>query len=47
MKIKEFKKLKKEMEPKKIIYRYCHNLIYLTSKQLDEIIELKNRKGVK
>ncbi|MBQ7798758.1 MAG: hypothetical protein IJ371_06525 [Clostridia bacterium] len=40
---KDLKKLKKEKTPKQIIYLHCHNEIYLTSKQLTEIIELKNK----
>lgn len=44
---KNFKKIKKEFTPKQIIYRHCHSLIFLTSKQLDEVIELKNRKEAK
>ena len=44
---KNFKKIKKEFTPKQIIYRHCHNLIFLTSKQLDEIIKLKNGEVVK
>lgn len=47
MKVKEFKKLKKELDAKQIIYLHCHNLIYLTSRQLGEVIELKNRKELK
>ena len=44
---KNFKKIKKEFTPKQIIYRHCHNLIFLTSKQLDEIIKLENGEVVK
>ncbi len=45
MKDAKFKELLKNEEPKKIIYLYCTNQIYLYSKQLDKIIELKNREG--
>lgn len=40
---KDLKKLKKEKTPKQIIYLHCHNEIYLTDKQLNEMIELKNK----
>ena len=43
MRIKEFEKLKKQFEPKKIIFFHCTGLIYLTNKQLDAILELKNK----
>lgn len=43
MKEKEFKKLLKEYEPKKIIYLYTTSQINLTSKQLNKVIELKNK----
>ena len=43
MKIKEFKKLKKQLDPKKIIYKHCNLEIYLTDRQLQEIIDLKNK----
>lgn len=43
MRIKDFKKLKKEKTPKQIIALHIHNLIYLTDKQLDEVLELKNK----
>lgn len=43
MKRKDFNELKKVKTAKQIIYMYCHNLIYLTSRQLDEVIELKNK----
>lgn len=44
MRVREFEKLKKQLDAKQIIYLHCHNLIYLTSKQLGEVIDLKNRK---
>lgn len=40
---KDLKKLKKEKTAKQIIYLHCHNEIYLTDKQLNEMIELKNK----
>ncbi len=42
MKAKNYKKLLKEKNPKEIIRLYCNNKIFLNSKQLDEIIKLKN-----
>lgn len=42
MKVVDFKKLKKEKEPKQIIYMHCHNKICLTGKQIDELIKLNN-----
>lgn len=44
MNVQEFKELLKTEEPKKIIYLYCTNQIYLYSKQLDRVINLKNEK---
>lgn len=44
MKSDEFKKLLNTEEPRKIIYLYCTNQIYLYGKQLDKVIELKNKK---
>lgn len=44
MRIKEFKKLLKLEEPKKIIYMHCFEKINLTNKQLDLIIALKNKR---
>ena len=44
MNVKEFNKLLKKYEPKKIIYLYTTSQINLTSKQLSKIIELKNQK---
>lgn len=43
MKIKDFNKIKKQLEPKKIIYKHCNSEIYLTERQLQEIINLKNK----
>ena len=40
----EFNKLLKKEDPKRIIYLYCTNQIYLYSKQLDKVIDLKNEK---
>lgn len=40
----EFKELIRTEEPKRIIYLYCTNQIYLYSKQLDKVIDLKNEK---
>jgi len=42
MKIKEFIKIKKQETPEKIIRMYCADKIYLTDKQLTEVIALKN-----
>lgn len=39
----ELKKLLKIKTPKKIIYMHCHRIINLSSKQLDNLIKLKNR----
>lgn len=44
---KEFNKLLKKEKPKKIIYMHCFSKITLTNSQLDEVINLKNRKEVK
>lgn len=44
MKTQEFNELLKAEEPKRIIYLYCTNQIYLYSKQLDRVINLKNEK---
>ena len=41
--IKDLKKLKKEKTAKEIIYMHCSNKIFLTDKQLDKLIEEKNR----
>lgn len=43
MQIKEFEKMKKKTEPKKMIFLHCIGEIYLTNKQLSEIIDLKNK----
>jgi len=45
MKNKEFNKLLKTEKPKKIIYMHCFEKIYLTGKQLDKVIDLKNKGG--
>lgn len=45
MKIKEFKKLVKQETPEKIITMYYMDQIYLTDKQLEQIIKLKNEEG--
>lgn len=42
MERKKLKELLKVKSAKEIIYLYCHNKIYLTGKQLDEMVELKN-----
>ena len=41
MKAKEFKKLLKEDKPKHIIAMHCDLRIFLTSKQLDEVLKRK------
>lgn len=43
MKIKEFNKLLKIEKPKKIIYMHCIEKIFLTKKQLNIVIDLKNK----
>ena len=45
MKTKDFKKILKEKNSQEIIYMHCFEKIYLTSKQLDLVIERKNRNG--
>lgn len=45
MKKIDFNKLIKKEDPKRIIRMYCNSSINLTSKQLDEVISLKNKKG--
>lgn len=42
MERKKLEELLKSKSPKEIIYLHCHNKIYLTGKQLNELIELKN-----
>lgn len=42
---KEVKKLLKQHSAKKIIYMHCMREINLTSKQLDMLIEMKNKAG--
>ncbi len=44
MKKKEFNKLLKEKTPKEIINMYTTLKIYLTDRQLDYVINLKNKK---
>lgn len=50
MKAKEFKELIKKESPKHILFRYMYGCypgvksVYLTSKQLQEVIDLKNKK---
>lgn len=45
MKEIKFKKMVETMQPRKIIAQYIHNKINLTSKQLQEVIRLKNEEG--
>lgn len=45
MKGNQFKTLVKEKTPKEIIYSHIHGNLFLTNKQLEQIINLKN--GVK
>lgn len=45
MKTVEFNKLIKKYNPQYIIYLHTTWRIYLTNKQLDKVIELKNKKG--
>jgi hypothetical protein len=51
MKSKDFKKLLKEEDPKHILFRYTHGCysqvkgVYLTDKQLQQVIDLKNKKS--
>ena len=42
MERKKIEKLLENKSAKEIIYLYCNNKIYLTGKQLEELIELKN-----
>lgn len=39
MRIKDFKKLKKELTPKKMIYKHIHDEIFLTKKQIKNLVE--------
>ena len=43
MKIKDFNKLIKKDNPKHIIFLYTTSQIWLTNKQLDKIIKIKNK----
>lgn len=43
METKKFKKLLKNTLPREIIRKYCNNDIYLTQKQLQIVIDLKNK----
>lgn len=43
MKIKNLKQLKKEKTPQQIIYLHCHNKIFLTNKQIDELIKERDK----
>ena len=47
MRTKDLAKLKKTKTPQQIIYLHCHNEIYLTDKQIDEMIELKKQERSK
>lgn len=47
MKIKEFKKLLKTDSPKHIIFLHTISKIYLTDKQLQLVIDMKNEGGAK
>ncbi len=40
---KDFKKIIKEYEPKEIIRKHCNSEITLSSKQLDKVLDLKNK----
>lgn len=42
---KEYKKLKKQHDPQKIINLHCNNKITLTAKQIDELIKIRDEKG--
>lgn len=44
MKIVDFKKLIEKEEPKKIIAMHCTSRIYLTDKQLNIVLNLKDKK---
>lgn len=44
MKIVEFKKLIEKEEPKKIIAMHYTSRVYLTDKQLDIVLNLKDKK---
>ena len=43
MRTNEYKKLIKKYTPKKLIYMHIDSKINLTSRQLDEVIALKNK----
>lgn len=47
MRNKDFNKLLKEDSPENIIYKHISWKIYLTNKQLDKVIEIKNKKGMR
>lgn len=47
MRNKDFKKLIKEYSPENIIYKHISWNIYLTDKQLDKVIKIKNKKGMR
>lgn len=44
MKIKDFKQIIKEKEPERIISMHTHEKITLTEKQINKVLELKNKK---
>ena len=41
---KEYKKLKKQYDPQKIINLHCNNKITLTMKQIDELIKTRDER---
>lgn len=43
----EFRKMLKSVGSKKMIGRYINNLINLNTKQINELIKLKNKEGMK
>ena len=44
MRIKDLAKLKKEKTPQQIIYLHCHNKIYLTDNQVEQLIKERDKK---
>lgn len=47
MRNKDFSKILKEEQPQKIIGLHTHHKIFLTNKQIDEVIKKRDMNGVK
>lgn len=47
MQKKLFERMLKKFTPKELIFMHTISEIYLTSSQLDKVLELKNRKEIK